>query len=391
MRVFADNTGLHSVGRCLDSRATGILDVSGFLQFATQIVFCDQISVGGNSFRFDPGVAETTEAIMSSLLGIGIDRQLLLAKELSPERWESLCMEAATEFADEVRGFLSPDVVEITGLYPELTAVTVPAARIHNLLGENRSADELAERAEIARLGGMASITEYCIAGSSELWHSLRTEYMTRGGWDIDLTRRLEIILRIYANTLIGREFDSIYSPALPRAILFQQSCNIVEEKLRRLVEDTVNKVAPHQLAAPPLGRAFVRASNGDPAKVIESALALRDRARPLRRLLTPLAEKIAAGDEEGTFQLVAKTRELGRLLEEDLGLADRPKFTDALELKFVLGMPSPSVDAKRLVAWIEDRRKRRRVAVLTDLSKTLVFRSSLDREYNRLIRTVVR
>jgi hypothetical protein len=47
----------------------------------------------------------------------------------------------------------------------------------------------------------------------------------------------------------------------------------------------------------------------------------------------------------------------------------------DALELRLIIGViPAAGISAKGLVAWFEERRKRKRTAVLTELVKASAF-----------------
>jgi len=39
MKLWLDNTGIHSVGACFDGNARGNFDIKGLLQFATYMIF----------------------------------------------------------------------------------------------------------------------------------------------------------------------------------------------------------------------------------------------------------------------------------------------------------------------------------------------------------------
>ena len=64
MRILVDNTGVHSVARCLEGAGKGEIDVLGLLQFATQLVFGDIILVG--SFELGEVIERTNQVLCIS-------------------------------------------------------------------------------------------------------------------------------------------------------------------------------------------------------------------------------------------------------------------------------------------------------------------------------------
>ena len=80
MKLFLDNTGLHSVGRCLDGEAKGEPDVAGLLQFATQLVFSDELFY--SAFE-STGVAARSQSVSEKVSKLGVDSDLLRLASIS--------------------------------------------------------------------------------------------------------------------------------------------------------------------------------------------------------------------------------------------------------------------------------------------------------------------
>jgi hypothetical protein len=327
--------------------------------------------------------------LLDEMRTFGLDGKTIALQEISENQWKLRCMQAAVDFAADLPGLVQTRITDLTATFPDYKYLLVPHTRIHELISTARSKSELADCAETSRFQRAAGMVEYCITGCDELWEAIRREYTDRGGWPLETSAVLAILLRMYGNATIAAELNTIYSPAVARALLLQRTSAIIEERLSRIVSDAASKFGSRKLRAPPIGVALVKKAEGEPRRILDAAIELRDRAKPLRKVLTPLAQKIAQGEPEGVFAFDKKAQELANLLEEDLGLTRAPRFSDALELNFVMGLPAVNLKIGELIDWANDRWKRRSVTVLTDISKVLAFHSTLERDYGKLIRYV--
>lgn len=393
-----ENTALHSVGRCLESRGQGETDVLDLLQFATQIVFCDDIVLGTSGLMVPPRVADRTGQVLDTLSSLGVERVSLSPHHVTKNQWLTCCARAATDFVEDFSELIKINLSEISDGRPESLDSGLFTARFRELIAIDRSPEEILDitRRVIQPTG--SGHVGYCLAMCPPLWEAVRREFVRQEGWPTALTSWLDVLLRVYVNIAVAADLGAMYSPAVSRASLLRNGASRIEQRLTKVVSeatkkfDVTDEIAPRRLPAPSLRLALVRNTDGSAQNVLEGALSLRSKARPLRKVLTPLAAKISQGEteDEGLFDLEMTARELCRLLEEDLGLAKPSQLRDALELKFVIGVPSPSIDMKAAIKWFNDWKRRRRVAVLTDLSKSLIFRQQLGAEYDRLLRRTI-
>ena len=99
MRILIDNTGVHSVGRCLEKTAKGEVDVLGSLQFAKQLIFCDTLLIGS----YEHGeVTERTNRVFDVLLSIGIEHNTIERVNITEQDWVLGCLKTASDFADDI-------------------------------------------------------------------------------------------------------------------------------------------------------------------------------------------------------------------------------------------------------------------------------------------------
>ena len=392
MRILVDNTGVHSVARCLEGAGKGEIDVLGLLQFATQLVFGDIILVG--SFELGE-VIERTNQVFDKLLSIGIQSNVIEHIKITEQDFGLGCLKTAQVFAEDIESLLPTDIGDLLATTPDFADKRIiPDGHIHDLISHDRPDIELAERSAKALKQRAEGMVEYCLTTCPKLWNAIRKTYVDRGGWSAKVTAYLSVLLRMYLNDFFAKQFESCYSPAVARAKLLRQTGVVVEERLSRIVLDAVKKISTRKLPAPSVCMALIRDAKGDPHAILEEACKLREKAEPLRKMLRKVLQKLKEGDDEASIAFEKQMKELSDLLEIELGLKKRPEFRDALELHFVLGIPAPSLSAKELSDWISYRWKHRWVAVLTDLSKrilndsskTLAFYSILDRNYRELV-----
>ncbi|MBM4056273.1 MAG: hypothetical protein FJ264_16710 [Planctomycetes bacterium] len=347
MRILVDNTGVHSVARCLEGAGKGEIDVLGLLQFATQLIFSDTIVVG--SFELGE-VIEKTNRVFDELLSIGIQSNVIEHIKITEQDWAFGCLKTAQVFAEDIESLLPTDVGDLLATTPDFADKRIiPDGHIHDLISHDRPDIELAEwsaKALKQRAGGMV---EYCLTTCPKLWNAIRKTYVDRGGWSAKVTAYLAVLLRMYRNDFFAKEVESCYSPAVARAKLLRQTGVIVEERLSRIILDAVKKISTRKLPAPSVGTALIRDAKGDPHAILEEACKLREKAEPLRKMLRKVLQKLKEGDDEASIAFEKQMKELSDLLEIELGLKKRPEFRDALELHFVLGIPAPSLSAKEL------------------------------------------
>ena len=68
-----------------------------------------------------------------------------------------------------------------------------------------------------------------------------------------------------------------------------------------------------------------------------------------------------------------------------DLGLTKAPKFRDAIEILFGLGIPVPCLSGSKIYDWVEYRWKKRKINILSGISKASAFAINQSSYYKEL------
>ena len=175
MRILIDNTGVHSVGRCLEKTAKGEVDVLGSLQFAKQLIFCDTLLIGS----YEHGeVTERTNRVFDVLLSIGIEHNTIERVNITEQDWVIGCLKTASDFADDIESLLPTDVGDLLATAPDFADKSViPDGHIHELISQDRSDSELSERSSKALKQRASGMVEYSLTASPVLWNAIRKTY----------------------------------------------------------------------------------------------------------------------------------------------------------------------------------------------------------------------
>jgi hypothetical protein len=386
MKLFLDNTGLHSVGRCLDGEAKGEPDVAGLLQFATQLVFSDELFYTA----FDKtAVAVRSRNVSEQVSELGVTSDLLRLSRFDGTGYE-LYDRAVLAAGQRVAVDLFP--FSDTTTNSELIATSAPdlspteQQHYDNLHRAIKSGDERL-RSELSAEGNdeqLIASGARLIAISDNLW--IRASQLAQDeSWDTASTAKLVVMMRSYLNqelaALLSRT-ESVgvdYSPSVARARIIEVQDAYVLRKLPEIIGHAAHELGRIKLEAPPVALALALRAKGDPKGVIAEALIAREKATELRlhlRDIVDTARKATSGQREDLksdvkiHRLRNAIRELASLLQQDLGITPRGGVLDAFE-GLALG-PVPIPTPAKVVEWIKWKRKLPRITILSEFAKTL-------------------
>ena len=115
MELLIDHTSLHAVGRCLQKEALGEPDLAGLLQFATQLVFCNTISLS-NIGSCD--VINTSRNIASVLKPLGVNESIFSFINLTNDTFFRASINAAEKLAVDLNYVLPNTQLDPEKLLP---------------------------------------------------------------------------------------------------------------------------------------------------------------------------------------------------------------------------------------------------------------------------------
>lgn len=384
MKLFLDNTGLHSVGRCLDGYAKGELDIAGLLQFATQLVFSDQLFYAAFC---SAGVTARSQRVNEQVSELGVGSEVLCLSPSDAVSYERAGLSAAERLAGDLKfAFVgtTTESVPIATCLPDLNPLRDRGyGKIHRALeiGNDSSRSELSVEGADMRLVGSAA---RLVTMSDNLW--LQASRLARSkSWKKEDTAKLVALLRCYLNQelamlLSQSEHDSVnYCPSVARARIIEGQDAYVLSKLTELIGEAAQKLDRIKLEAPPVALALALRAKGDPKAVITEALVARESATELRRYLREVID--AAKRDAATLRkdlrndaeidcLRKAVKRLASLLEQELHIAQCPEALDAFEGLMVGPVPIPT--PRKVKDWIRNKHDRPRITILSEFAKTV-------------------
>lgn len=386
MRLWIDNTGLQSAARCLDGTASihHDYDLRGLLQLATLIIFGDSVSLNGFE---DPEIATRSSEIAQHLQSLGITEDILSIRQVNEAEYALACQTAANSIAPDLSVAFNPLEHQLVGAGPpESPRGSIPRQIAAIALADEPPCSGKLHRAESSALGSKAiGAVEYMLATSEALRNAVRRTIRMYPDWTDAHSYQLSVFLRYHLNVALGEQSYARYAPAVARAELIQRETQYVLDCLQGVADRAALELRGEPLGIPSTLAALLQRSAGEPQAVLRVAMELRQHSGPLRTVLGVLARQ-EADTPDSRFEIRSAIAELGDQLRRDLRLKEAVHLRDALEIRLIVGVvPTLSVSVKTLVKWLEERRKKKRTAVLTEVIKASAFAEFSTDPYEKL------
>lgn len=387
MSLFVDNTGLHSAGRCLVGESIGTIDVRGLLQLGTEIIFSD-IVVCGYEYK---SVRDESEHVVQLLKQFGVEDSCISTVMFSSRDYAEACNKAAQKFSEDFdscfpfAGFMGENLIRAAR--PKAPAAIENFKELgQRLIAGTCSKVDRDTAADVLAVGQAAGSVCYMLATNDDLLGKIR-DFRKGRGWTDELTNQLIIGLRYYANeelALAGAN-KHIYAPAVARADIVRKSTRLLSQRLSSVIGKVAEELsAPLPISAPSVAGALVYLSKGEPRAVISEAARLRDIATKLRTYLRGKFATLDPMSPEYWHEVNMEVGELARDLNQEVRIAEAPNLINALDI-----YPFPpfiSAKVRSIKQWIEFRKARNRIVILTELSKALEGSATAKDMFQKLV-----
>jgi len=272
IKLFVDNTGLHSSGLALDCAVRSESDLRDLLQLGILFVLADEVH--WTSVEPDAVVRRSSE-IAEKLRAIGAPRALLKTSNDQGE-YNRCAAESASAVADDLSiGFELTDL-EATMLNPTQIDADLLAANpewLQVALAYEGSIDYAALNREF-RSQKSAGVTALMVTQSALLRQALRKIYAETATWTGIHAVQLDAFLRNARNHVQARRLGASYVPGVVRAELVRdrnrQIVDNVAAQISREVDDIASELRGTPLPLPALAAAMVERSLGEPDGIIK-------------------------------------------------------------------------------------------------------------------------
>jgi hypothetical protein len=359
-------------------------DVRGLLQLATLVIYGNKVSLNGFEGK---GIAKRSLEIVEQLRTLGITEDILAISPVTEAEYALACMTAANSIAAELCDSFNPEEHRlIGGEPPELPrGLQERQVKYITIAREPKGSVKLRKIKSGALKDKATGAVEYMLACSHALREAVSRAVSLHPNWREMHSYQLNVFLRYHLNEALAEQSFSKYTPAVARAELIQRRSQYLIEALQDVVDETVEELRGKPLGVPSTLAALLQRSRGEPQAILKVAREMREHSGALRDSLEVLATKHPNDTPESRFEIRSVITELGRQLKRDVGLEKATKLRDVVELKFVMGVPALSVSCTKLVDWIQERRKSKRTAVLTELVKASAYSDFSPNLYEKL------
>ena len=237
MRIWIDNTGLHSAGSPLLGGNTNSFNLEGLYQIATILAFGDQIRM--TSYP-SVQVGVYFSRVLDTLSKIGVDENIISSAEVDPLRYSQICNRVADFCSKSFTVEFAPSTDKITGEFP----VGLPdSATIHTLteVTDILFCDDKAKLDETLSYAMEAPDSRaviYMLCSNERLRQTVKeTVVQWDGSWSV--LRQIINYLRYQINEDLAAEFDCIYLPSVGRGRLVRQQNQSLALQLDLIFGDT--------------------------------------------------------------------------------------------------------------------------------------------------------
>lgn len=356
----------------------GELEISGFLQLVTQIVFCDVIKYSNFESLH---VAETSRQIATQLVGLGLEPQCIQTSTLDVTVYSDACQRAVTEFAQDARfaegtrislaseGSKRAPEFDLAG--PDVDPRDMGyATRSHEILIGTRDDDHVNEiLSDILKESKSAGADEFMSAAFRRSHKTFWNTVVVRP-WSLSDTNRLLITFRYYLNQELAKLAALVYMPAVARARIVHRRQATLLATVEKAFGEAVRSLEPSFEGVPSVASALVSRGKAEPRAIIEEAIVARSKAAVFRAALAPLTCSEAIIDSSRWHEARVVLKAYEATLLQDLDVLHRPTFLDAVSIN-IFGLV-PGISVSKILEWSRFRRTVPHISFLSEFAKTL-------------------
>jgi hypothetical protein len=385
MKIWTDNTSIHSAARCVEGFAKGEADISGLLQLATQVIFCENIYVSG--FEGDH-IAIRTREFCSFLKNIGLNNNEISIVDIPENIFKRVCQKAAEKFSAELEYTLpensQADFSLLDSSAPDFFSLDKYSDdTIHDLIISDNYLVHFEEYKRNAFSETKQGSAAYMVASCNELLSQFRT-LATSPSWSETDTSLFLIYLRTALNSEIAEDLKSIeYSPAPARARLTEIQSEYILGRINEKIKDLAKELEPSIINVPTVAEIICEKGKHEPKAILEEAINLRYKATELRNYLIELVHKRKVGDSDDLHHIRQGIDELSLRLEQSIIKNKKPLLRDTFKFNFVGLVPLP--DFHNFYEWVQFKISQKRITILSEFAKDAANRRLGKHGYERL------
>jgi len=375
MNSLIDNTGLHSTYRTLTSNSKGTEDIENLFQFGMNIMFCEELNLGG--FEHSQVYNKTNE-ILDFLSGLGITNELIKVGSYDSDLFTNLCQTTATNSINDVLDYTPKSVLGNIGLLPSNINWDEPSGSItfDEIISEKYNLNDSQGIQKEFLNSKMLRAVHYMFSLNKELRNAIKKNR------NLDLRNKddiygLHIILRYRLNEQIAKSKGLKYVPSVARSKLVTYSHMNFLQQLTEGIDKTVETKLATKLKTPSVINYLHNNAKGNPLKLIDFSLKAREKTTEIRKWLNKIGQEKDDLSINDNLLVSKEIEHLINLLKSELGIRSNDT-KDSIRL--TLGILSITLDRKGMQTKLKRMLNRGKLSVLTEIANTGIFK---DRDIN--------
>lgn len=383
MKILLDNTSCHSILRALTGTNNDENDLKNLLSYCTELIFCDKIYSPDSNTK---GIESSTTRLKQIFSTVGLAKNIFETLPLSDKNFEKACKYAIDSYAIEIGSSFKYQKLILEEINKQRPSLNEVENRNFNLLhrllknGEEKEIIDWGQENEEGKLVVGSSV--YVLSQSPEFLKELINNSTTKDNWGISDTSQMISNIRMFMHDYSASLNNSHLSPSITRVKNFTNRANLLSKRVNSIL-----KVNPDELYSnvglPPIDITLINRSKGDLERLLDVVLELREKAKPLRKYINK-KEKYDPYYLE-TYQANKDFQELRTEFIESNEISEKITFWNAISKIKIFPIPTLELEVGNLAKWIEKRKKKKRIRILTNLSSEIVYQSSLNRYFQLL------
>lgn len=294
MNLLIEHNAFQCIGKCLSGEAQNDNDIDDFLQICIQQIFCDQLQLS----NFVPDyVKDNSIQIIDKVSGHGFDNISVL-NDNTTNLHDEVCNRVSEELLNIINWTLDSCKTTQNPLQylPHLSNdILSVVTDITNAIKENNVNLLKGELLEISLKDKMDGAFVDIITRNEELLSHIM-KFREQNGWNENLTLKLISDSRVLQNSITAQSKQLLYSASIKRAkeeaFINQRIYNAISQIIEKSNKLQINQGPAIKL--PSIKEYLINKSKGNPQKLLDETIRLRDLFKPVREYIKDNGKKLS-------------------------------------------------------------------------------------------------
>jgi hypothetical protein len=383
MKVLIEHTAFHSIGKCLSGNSNSPTDIENLIQICIQIIFCDEVIL---STSLPTDVIGRSGDLISKVDPNNVGAIKIGINNTSYAKTPEVCQIVADELASDIDIILSSydSVSDSSNFMPILSEnQTNQFSEISRAIQKNDRTAILTDLKEISFSEKNDGLLSFIMSKNEELCNKI-LKYAQRNTWNFDKTTRLISDVRTVLNDHLAKDAGVIYSPSVLRAREENKKFDLIVSHVYEISEEYSKRLKGPSINLPSFSDLLISQGKGDPLRIVEAALEMREAFSPLREFLNQKTKDLSFERCNAQMEVLHALNELAGVLYQTVAPGGQPGPMQMV-INTVINFSKPLAELKSVYNWSQYIINKGRIRAFTEMSQRMIFTGGVDR-YKELL-----